>query len=134
MNSLDILKKQITPSTIGIIYISEDSLEKYNEKLISLDYFFDGQINQSIDQIQANSPHNIFIGKNFGRAIYLLFIKSGDRSSIEKSCKELVSICQTKHESNHFLILNHKYEKEINALLARNFAQYDFTIEKSPTS
>lgn len=75
-NNNSLLLDRLTPSTVGAIWIGDQSLHALTPGFRELNYIFDGLLSQSISlysEEQKNSPLSFFT-KNFGENFFLYYL------------------------------------------------------------
>lgn len=75
------LVPQVTPLTRGIIWLSKDAPKPANEIYKGIDYLLDGLLTSSLKEV--TNEHQIFLGQNFGNAIYVLITSEVNKAQLE---------------------------------------------------
>lgn len=76
------LIKQVTPLTVGIIWILKDDLTTTNPHYGEIDYLLDGLLTSNL-KVGPISTGLVIIGQNFNHPLYVLIVREARSAQIE---------------------------------------------------
>src|SRR3990172_5685333 len=99
------LQDILTKEYLGIIWTTEEPLEKRPHPFFNLDYFFNGLISKFISNGKKDKGPSLMFSSSFGHPFFLAHIQAND-SDKKKSLSEIMDLVAVKNGPyNRILII-----------------------------
>lgn len=122
------LQDAITPSTLGVIWITTDPLNKNPRSFEAFDYFLDGLLTNFNQQKNNDTPtnkKNFFISTNFGNPFFVGHLEESSKS-FQEDLNDLVNLAKSMNEPQKTILLLDYSTKNHFSLLTKKFPSFNF--------
>jgi hypothetical protein len=119
------LKDSLTKEYRGIIWVTEDSLEKKPKPFFDLDYFLNGLLSKFLNGGKNLKRINLLFSKSFGHSFFLIQSQK-DVPDLKKDISEVMNLIEHhKGPFNRILILGKNLES-FQSYLDSHFKKFTF--------
>ena len=127
------LSQYITPSTSGIIWITDEALDYKTPGVYEFNYLLDGMLIKTISQKNetesSSSKSDFFMGNNFGNPLFIAHIVVTKKDDITLMHNHLnIASSLIKKDSTVYVFNRSKNTANVNILkeLSAKYKQYNF--------
>lgn len=122
------IKDYLTPSTMGIIWITDAPMATKPYPYPAFDYLMDGVLSQKTFNFpdEKGQDKNVFITEHFGHPFVLGHV-SFNSNSLDKELKGIVALISDKSRDKGNIIVAHAHpDKEFAKRLTKSFSKQKF--------
>jgi len=119
------LQNTLTKEYLGIIWTTEEPLEKRPYPFFYLDYFINGLISKFASNGKNNKNTNLMFSTSFGHPFFLAHIQENDPDK-KKSLSEIINLVAIKNGPFNRILIIGNSGKDLHSFMESHFKKFTF--------
>lgn len=119
------LQNTLTKEYLGIIWFTEEPLEKRPNPFYHLDYFLDGLMSKFLSNGKITKNTNLIFSTSFAHPFFLANIQFSE-SDKKKSLSEIIGLVGNKNGPFNRILIIGNSAKELHSYMDSHFKKFTF--------